>query len=694
MAGWAKSQLKKSHTSCWNHAIQAYDAKKQKKILKQHVGLCTICRQFEEMYYDETSEIIKLCHMTLKCLAEGGMTWEEANQDRSWLNETEAKILIDFINEMAGCGFPYSHKHVKEAVDMVVSARWGDRFPVMGVGVNWTYQFAKKHADQLKVSWARSLEDKRGQAANPHNNSEFWKILKDVKTKYSIEPKNIYGSDEVGIQPQGQGEHEFVFGPHGKSFPYQQCSGTHENITVIVTICTNGTTTPPAIIFKGKAYNVKWGEDNPLNALYKIFHYFYLYLHWLTILICRLGYQQKGWTDGEIGAEWIKHFDKATCTKANGKYRLLIVDGHNSHYTIAFLQYAWEHMIIVICYPAHSTHLYQGLDVMIFSVLKLYLGQEHDAWFKATSQPIDKNNFLRILSKAYVSTLMPEHVKTAFWKTGIHPFNPSMITSEMLATSKDTSVEAHLPATIKSTPESVQIIVDLMHKLQVTAGADTEINAPAFSGDIMEIAGDCVPDLVTQITRSSWSNPATVPCSTQPSTSTSLPTTTTLQILEEAVTALKKTNSNFLVSPIPTTSSDPAPCHTSCSQCDMSGTINTCKATLMIEPKTANKLLLLSALHESKSNLHQIEVHAFKLQASNILNEAYTSRLKHQLAMQEEKNKNKNKNKVIKLVGDGSPCLLTADDFYELVKEKEKEVQDEARRKGEWKEARGCIRMQ
>lgn len=218
-----------------------------------------------------------------------------------------------------------------------------------------------------------------------------------------------------------------------------------------------------------------------------------------------------------------------------------------------------------------------------------------------------------------------------------------------------------------------------MHKLQVMAGDET---APAILGDVMEIAGGCASNPLTQITRSSWSNPATVPCSTQPSTSTSPPTTTMLQILEEAVAALKKTNANFLASHMPTTSSDPTPCHTSCSQHGMSGPINTRKVALTIEPQTTNELLLLSALHESESHLHQIEVHTFKLQASNILNEAYTSRLKNQLAMWEEKKK------VIKLVRDGSPRHLTADDFYELAKEKETEVQDEARWKGEWKEVR------
>src|ERR1700729_4328340 len=49
-----------------------------------------------------------------------------------------------------------------------------------------------------------------------------------------------------------------------------------------------------------------------------------------------LGYSKKGWTDGEIGVEWIKIFEQQTRQKANGRDRLLLVDGHNSHYTRGF----------------------------------------------------------------------------------------------------------------------------------------------------------------------------------------------------------------------------------------------------------------------------------------------------------------------------------------------------------------------
>lgn len=184
--------------------------------------------------------------------------------------------------------------------------------------------------------------------------------------------------------------------------------------------------------------------------------------------------------DGEIGIEWIKQFDKAMRAKTEeGEYRLLIVDGHNSHYTVDFLWYAWENQIIVICYPVHGTHLYQGLDVVVFAVLKHYLSQEQDKWFKETGQPIDKTNFLSILSMAYMKALTPDLIKTAFWKTGIHPFNPDVITLAMLVTSKDTSKDAHLPALAAVDPDlaaAVHILADMLQQLRLANANSTDPN--------------------------------------------------------------------------------------------------------------------------------------------------------------------------------------------------------------------------
>ncbi|KAF8835328.1 hypothetical protein BDN67DRAFT_859520, partial [Paxillus ammoniavirescens] len=59
----------------------------------------------------------------------------------------------------------------------------------------------------------------------------------------------------------------------------------------------------------------------------------------------------------QIGVAWIQEFNKQTSQKVSGEYRLLLVDGHNSHYTRGFLEYARLHMIIMICYPSHGMHV-------------------------------------------------------------------------------------------------------------------------------------------------------------------------------------------------------------------------------------------------------------------------------------------------------------------------------------------------
>lgn len=95
------------------------------------------------------------------------------------------------------------------------------------------------------------------------------------------------------------------------------------------------------------------------------------------------------------------------------------MDGHNSHYTVAFLLYVHEHLIIVLYYIPHSTHIFQGLDVVIFSPLKTILREERDKWLHENGVAMDKNSFLVIYSKAHVRALTSANIKAAFKKTGV-----------------------------------------------------------------------------------------------------------------------------------------------------------------------------------------------------------------------------------------------------------------------------------
>ncbi|THU97499.1 DDE-domain-containing protein, partial [Dendrothele bispora CBS 962.96] len=258
-------------------------------------------------------------------------------------------------------------------------------------------------------------------------NSRPTSLLSDSEnvrvTVAPIDPELVYGCDEVGFMPS-RGSKRRVIGARNRSIQHQQGDGGRENTTVIVTICADGTATKPTVIFKGSAFNLNWNQENPAQASF--------------------AHSEKGWTDGEIGVAWIQDFHEQTKSKAQERTRLLLVDGHNSHYTRGFLRFAREHRIHVLCYPAHGTHVYQG-RVVIFAPLKQYWTQEKDAYYRRTRKRITKSNFLLIYGTAHKQALTVENIKAAFRKTGVVPYNPEIV-SDKLAPSKETSNQGELPA--------------------------------------------------------------------------------------------------------------------------------------------------------------------------------------------------------------------------------------------------------
>ena len=100
------------------------------------------------------------------------------------------------------------------------------------------------------------------------------------------------------------------------------------------------------------------------------------------------------------------------------------MDGHNSHYTCGFLKFAQSVWIHILCYAAHGAHVYQGLDVIIFAMLKLYWTQEKDRWKREKCEKIMKTNFLAIYGAVHKWALTPANMKMALRK---QKFGPSTV---------------------------------------------------------------------------------------------------------------------------------------------------------------------------------------------------------------------------------------------------------------------------
>lgn len=266
MPGRAKSNTKKAQIAREKHAAfiqRGIDAYKLELTKPNGKGARTVAADFIKLYKMETGKDISISYSALIRGAQGQRTKAEANAARSWLTDGEVKVVIQYIVEMANRGFPLSHRRLSEHVNEILHARLGATFP--GVGKQWSHRFVEKHSSRIKTGWSTTLDSKRGRAVNPHTKASWFQMLEDVVLQYKIVEETTYGTDEVGCNPS-EGQKEWVMGGHKPGPQYQQRDGIRENVTVIVTICADGTSTPPAVIFKGKGYQVQWKQNNPANA--------------------------------------------------------------------------------------------------------------------------------------------------------------------------------------------------------------------------------------------------------------------------------------------------------------------------------------------------------------------------------------------------------------------------------------------
>ena len=337
----------------------------------------------------------------------------------------------------------------------------------------------------------------------------------------------------------------------------------------------------------------------------------------------RMGYQKKGYTSGEIATAWIEDWDKLTREKANGRYRLLVVDGHSSHFTMGFLDYARNHKIVVLCYPSHSTHVYQGLDVVIFSVLKRAWSDECDK-FEKSGPAVSKVNFLGVYAKAHVRAFTRENILSAFRKTGMVPFNPDVITDAMMAPSLETSVSTRLPLKLAS---PVQEVVDLVsrHRARKRRHKEKDPEDKARHTPSRRLA----PSSETDYTP-----------------------------VRQAMDRLASMSAAFLVSNSPLASSSHLP---PLQTFEISPDRNQ-HQILLDEPTTKRERLLMEALRERDHHISYQKQVIGGLQAQTILHSAHVEDLRGQLQGNEEK-KAQGQNR-LRINVDGKPKILTQDKIF------------------------------
>ena len=276
----------------------------------------------------------------------------------------------------------------------------------------------------MSKGFLSTIDSQRKGADSKRQYEFYFNLVKQKITQYSILQSNTYNMDEKGFSLGTMNKHHRIFNriavdKHrivGATKP-----GNREWITILATICGDGTWIPPGIIFAGKTGNLQttWVENVELGQHQASF-----------------ASSLNGWTNNKLGLAWLEQiFDKHTKKKASqGRdWRLLFVDGHGSHINMSFLDWCEQHRIYVAVYPPHTTHRLQPLDVSLFSPLATYYSQSLEQFIQQTTalSNIGKRDFFELFWPAFIKAFTPDNIASGWRKAGLFPWNPDHVLDQL-----------------------------------------------------------------------------------------------------------------------------------------------------------------------------------------------------------------------------------------------------------------------
>jgi hypothetical protein len=155
--------------------------------------------------------------------------------------EAQEEILVKWIKSQGRRGVPMTYALVGQCAAAISGQH---------IGGSWPKRFYKRYPD-LKMKKTIGLEKACAKALNQFAVNEFFNMLTEVIKEYGILPGNLYNMDEKGIQ-LGIGVRITAMIDRDQKTVYSIEDGNRELVTVIETICTDGSILHPSVIFQGQ----------------------------------------------------------------------------------------------------------------------------------------------------------------------------------------------------------------------------------------------------------------------------------------------------------------------------------------------------------------------------------------------------------------------------------------------------------
>lgn len=321
------------------------------------------------------------------------------------LDKLEEEAIVKRILEESARGFAPTKPDVRAMADKLLEERAGNP-----VGKNWVDNFVKR-TPEIRTRWSRPYDHQRAACEDPAAIQAWFGLVERTKQKWGIVDDDIYNFDETGFMMGKILSQLVITASEGYGKKKRIQPGNREWVTVIQGVGASGRRLPPFIIFAGKVLINVWFENLPADWVLEV--------------------SPNGWTNNQLALAWLEHFDKHTKSSSLGGYRLLIIDGHESHCSVEFQDLCKEKNIVLLCMPAHSSHLLQPLDVACFAPLKRKYGDAVSGLARNRTHYISKETFLPLFKSAFEQSITKENIQAGFRGAGLVPHDPQAVLSKL-----------------------------------------------------------------------------------------------------------------------------------------------------------------------------------------------------------------------------------------------------------------------
>lgn len=307
------------------------------------------------------------------------------------------------------------------------------------VSMSWLMGFLKRHPS-IKLAPSRVMEKDRSENSTKQEIDLYILNLKSLFDLHNYDPSMVANFDETFLV-WGCNRFKVLTRSSNKAGIVKEME-IHEHVTLCATIFGDGTALHPLIILPlvYLPQEIKT-EDWP-------------YFDWTG--------QTSGWISKDIFQQYcedvlIPEFERRRKTLPADKQRgLLIVDGHGTRTNAGLMQKFRDANIDVIVLPAHTSHITQPLDLVVFGVFKRRLNvfSEHKHAKTAAEKRIA---LLYATQFAWQQASAHWYITKSFRKGGVIPLDSSKLTTSDCVLKAPTPLPLVEDATTKKNGPKIRI---------------------------------------------------------------------------------------------------------------------------------------------------------------------------------------------------------------------------------------------